>query len=101
MQNELDAAGLPVEVQILGSNAIGFEAGNASVCMNRDLPWLQDVPGQNVWVTWNVAFRDVVILDTDNVPVGVYNLSAHNLADPNNFATLKQMLVDVANGNAP
>lgn len=99
MQNELDAAGLPTEVQILGVNAVGLEAGNAAVCTNRDLPWLQDVPDQGVWASWGVVWRDVWILDTENMPVAVYNLTGHDLADAGNYAELKQMLVDLANGS--
>ncbi|MBK8254302.1 MAG: hypothetical protein IPK82_16740 [Polyangiaceae bacterium] len=101
MQNELDSAGLPMEVKILGVNAIGLESGNASVTMNRDLPWLQDVQEQNVWVSWNVVWRDVWVLDADNVPVAVYNLTEHNLADPLQYAEFKTILTNVANGNPP
>jgi hypothetical protein len=101
MQNELDAAGLPTQVQILGLNAIGHESGNAAICMNRDLPWLQDVLDQSVWASWNVVWRDVWILDTENMPVAVYNLSEHSLADSANYAELKQMLEDVASGSSP
>lgn len=101
MQNELDVAGLPVEVRILGLNAIGLEAGNAAVCMNRDLPWLQDVPEQGAWASWNVVWRDVWILDTENVPVAVYNLTEHTLADPAQYAELQQMLKNVASGDPP
>lgn len=101
MQVDLDGAGLPLDVRILGVNAIGLEAGNAGVTMDRELPWLQDTAEQNVWVTWNAAWRDVWILDAENVPVAVYNLTEHNLADPAQYAELKGMLEDVANGNSP
>jgi hypothetical protein len=39
-----------------------------------------------------VVYRDVIILDANNVPVGVFNLTSHNLADPIHYATLKAML---------
>lgn len=101
MQTEIEAAGLPIEVQILGVNAIGLEAGNATITMNRTLPWLQDTADQNVWATWGVEWRDVWILDSENVPVAVYNLSQHNLADPAKYAELKGMLEGMANQNLP
>lgn len=101
MQKELDAEALPVEVKILGLNAIGLEVGNPTITAGRTLPWLQDVPEQNVWVSWNVVWRDVWILDTNNVPVGVYNLTEHNLSDPVQYAELKAMLENVANGAPP
>ena len=101
MQDEIDTAGWPVPVRILGVNAAGLEAGNAAVCMNRTIPWLQDVAEQNVWASWGVVWRDVWILDTDNVPVAVYNLTEHTLADPVQYAELKTLLEDVASGNVP
>ena len=101
MQAELDAEGLPIEVQILGINAAGLEAGNATITAGRTLPWLQDTAADNVWATWNVAWRDVWILDTNNVPVAVYNLTEHTLADPAQYAELQQMLTNVANGAPP
>ena len=101
MQTEIDGAGLPLDVQILGVNAMGLESGNAAVTMNRTLPWLQDTTDQHVWETWGVVWRDVWILDTENVPVAVCNLSEHNLGEPEKYAALKGMLENVANGNAP
>jgi len=49
-----------------------------------------------VWVEWNVTYRDVVVLDVDNVPVAVYNLTSHDLANPVYYAELKQILKDAA-----
>lgn len=45
-----------------------------------------------------MTYRDVIILDADNVQVDVYNLSSHNLADANNRETLKAKL-RAARGN--
>jgi hypothetical protein len=98
MQNELDGEVYPATIQILGVNGAGLEAGNASICMDRDLPWLQDTTTDMVWASWNVDFRDVVVLDTAGNQVAVYNLTVHNLADPMNFAELKALLVQVAGG---
>jgi hypothetical protein len=39
-----------------------------------------------------------MILDEDNVPVAVYNLTSNNLGTPKNFEALKQLFVDVALG---
>ncbi|HEX5135580.1 MAG TPA: hypothetical protein VFY93_01280 [Planctomycetota bacterium] len=58
----------------------------------RDLPWTQDTATQHVWTQWRVTYRDVIILDTNNVPVGVLNLTTHDLANPVNYALLKAML---------
>ena len=60
------------------------------------MPWLQDVPAVDVWSTWAVTYRDVIILDEDNVVVGVYNLTTNDLAVPANYAALRDMLISAA-----
>jgi hypothetical protein len=91
MQDDLDAAGLPVQVVIHGINEIGHEVGNPNVTAGRDLPWLQDTVSEQVWASWEITFRDVVILDEQNVPYAVYNLTTHDLSDPNNYAELQAL----------
>jgi hypothetical protein len=87
MQDELTQAGF--DVTILGVNAIGLESGNPAVTTGRDIPWLQDVPPEAVWDLWGVNYRDVIILDADNVVVGIYNVTQHNLSIPENYAGLR------------
>jgi hypothetical protein len=96
MQVEIDAAHPAKQVRLLGVNAVGAEAGNAAACAGRTLPWLQDVPGQQVWQSWAANYRDVVILGPGNVKLTVYNLSAHNLADTASFNGLKRILLAAA-----
>ncbi|MFT5528155.1 MAG: Ca2+-binding EF-hand superfamily protein, partial [Pirellulaceae bacterium] len=75
-------------------------SGNASFTNGRDLPWLQDGDANNdgssdIWLNaWDFAYRDVVILDENNEYVAAYNLTNNDLANPINYATLEQMLVD-------
>ena len=47
----------------------------------RDLPWLQETAQDDVWGAWSVTYRDVIILNSENVQVDAYNLSSNNLAD--------------------
>ena len=96
MQQEIDGEGWPVEVHILGVNASGQESQNAAACAGKDIPWLQDTASQDVWGAWGVTWRDVVILDQDNVPIGVFNLTGHDLAEPANYSELKSMLQTAA-----
>lgn len=96
MQQELNAASLPVEVVIVGVNAAGYEAGNVAVTASRDLPWLQDTPAEQVWASWDVAYRDVIILDENNEVYATFNLSQHDLGDPNEFAALKTLFESAA-----
>ena len=99
MQKEIDALGLPVDVQIHGVNAIGHERSNASACQGKDLPWLQEVPASPVWTSWTVTYRDVIVLDGDNEPVAIYNLTDNDLGNAGKYAALKEMLVGFAQGN--
>lgn len=86
---------LPGTIEILGVNQVGVESGNAAICNGRDIPWLQETAADDVWGRWNVNYRDVIIVDADNVPVGVYNLTDHDLGVPANYDELKAMLLAV------
>jgi hypothetical protein len=66
------------------------------VCQGRTLPWLQDTPTVNVWGSWRVTWRDVVVLDADNKIVRVYNLTDNDLHDPAKYAELRGILLSAA-----
>jgi hypothetical protein len=88
MQAELNAD----EAVILGVNAVGLEAGNPAITADRTLPWLQDVATVEAWEAWGVTYRDVRVLDEDGVLVGVFNLTEHDLAEPESFAALQELI---------
>jgi hypothetical protein len=92
MNNELATEGLPLAVQILGINPVGYEAGNADMCLGRDLPWLQETGGGSVENAWGATFRDVVILDAENKWITAYNLTTNPLTTPANYQELKSLL---------
>lgn len=92
MQDEIDTAGWPVPVRILGVNAAGLESGNAAMTSGRDLPWLQDTADVMAWAQWDAQWRDVIILGGDNTVYAVYNLTEHPLSDQANFDELKALL---------
>ena len=96
MQVDLDTNFPTLEIEILGVNEIGLEGGNSTICNGRDLPWLQDVVDENVWGSWAPTYRDVVVLDGDNVIFGVYNLTGTSLAVPANYDALRQLFLDAA-----
>ena len=101
MQNDLAANYPQFDIHILGVNEAGLEAGNALTTAGRDIPWLQDVDGNHdgwsdVWTSWDVAYRDVIILDAENAKVGTFNLSSHDLQVPADYNALRQMFIDVA-----
>lgn len=102
LQKDLDQNESLLDIQILGMNPIGHEIGNSAVTEGRDIPWLQDTDedGDGQWdnwlTSWPFVYRDVVIVDANNVAVDAYNLTLHSLEESENYDTLRQMLIDVA-----
>lgn len=96
MQAEIDALGLDTPVSILGVNAVGAESSNDAMCQGRRIPWLQDTVESDVWGSWNVTYRDVVVLDRHNGFVTAYNLTIHDLGNPDYYAELKKILLQAA-----
>lgn len=96
MQKELEADHPELDIQILGVNAWDHSSGNDSITDGRDLPWLQDVPEEDVWTSWNPVLRDVVIVDAGNVKLGVFNLGTYNLLIPENYNALRDLLIAAA-----
>ena len=91
LQETLDEEGHPI--QILGVNGIGYENGNERVTEDRDLPWLQDTEDVDAWTMWDVQYRDVYILDQNGDLRFVYNLTLHDLGNPDNLGLLKEAMV--------
>ena len=85
---------LPIE--ILGVNDIGLESGNASITSGRVLPWLQTDAENDVWVEWEVTYRDVYIVGPGNELLDVYNLTINDLGVPANYDTLKNLILEAA-----
>ena len=82
------------KVRLLGINSIS--AAGYPVPEGPTLPWLQDTNAVDVTALWSPVFRDVVILDEDNVHVATYNLATHDLSDPSNYDELKALLLRTA-----
>ena len=93
-----------LEIQLLAVNEIGFSSGNSAASQTASpasgatgvCPFIDDNVVDDIWSTWQVTFRDVVILDQDNVIVGEFNLTQNNLSSAANRETLKAMLVAAA-----
>ena len=79
-------------------NETGYESGNDDIVAEGDLALLQDDATAAVWSSWGASWRDVIIVDADNVPVYTYNLTTYSLSDPANYAQLKAILVAAAEG---
>lgn len=91
----MNAQNPAIPVHILGVNEANVGTADFFVA-GKTLPWLQDTPAVNVWGLWNVAFRDVVVLDGEGKPIAVYNVTVHPLSDPANYAELKAILQNAA-----
>ena len=73
-------------------NPFAHASGNETICSGRDLPWLQETDTDDVGGDWAVTYRDVIVLDANNVPVDVYNLTNNDLSVEANRDVLKQKL---------
>lgn len=93
MQGEFDAAQPSPPIQILGINNSGSSSGNDLITEGRDLPWLQDTMSDNVWGSWAVTWRDLVIVNSCNEVVSVINLTSNNLGITSNYNSVKNALL--------
>jgi Dockerin type I domain len=83
-------------------NELGQDAGNALIVANRDLTLLQDGDqNQNqqsdVWdESWQVTWRDLVVLNGENEKAFVVNLTTFDLGNTANYQQLGRALVQLA-----
>jgi len=96
MQGELNADVPEMSIHLLGVNGAGHESDVALMTEGRTIPLLQDTAEADVWSAWEVVYRDVIILDRENVPVGVFNLTQNDLSNMADYTALKTMLIDAA-----
>ncbi len=94
MQEELDAMGLDIE--LLAINKTDAESGTALFSEDMVLPMVQDSDDAGVWTAWDATWRDVYVVDSDNVHVGTFNLTGHSLAEEEHYTALLDMLTSAA-----
>jgi hypothetical protein len=85
-----------LNVEVVGINRSDQSGNNHLVTGSRSLPWVQDTIDADLWNSWNVAWRDVRIVSSQQKLAGVYNLSSNNLGLPINRTSLKNMLLKEA-----
>ena len=98
MQNELAAEYPSDPIVILAINEESYERGNDLIVEVGDLPVMQDDGITDVWGAWDAEWRDVVVLNADNVEVYRFNLQTYNLSNSADYAHLKAVFVAVAQG---
>ena len=102
LHDELESEYPALDFPILAINEEGLESGSSQISPDENLPWLQDVDQDangisDLWYdSWNITFRDVVVLDENNSVVDIYNVTPNDLADPTNYNTFRLMLVETA-----
>ncbi len=94
MQAELDELGLGIK--LLSINKADAESGVSAFTESHALPMVQDTSELGVWDAWGAVWRDVYIVDEDNVHIATYNLTSHSLATEENFEALKNMFIETA-----
>ena len=102
MHDDLASAYPSLDIQLLGINERGQESANSLAVADRTLPWLQavDQNGNNVSAVWNetwqLEYRDVVVLNGANETAFVYNLTTHDLGNATNYETLRNAILRTA-----
>ncbi len=69
---------------------------NSETTAGRTLPWLQDTDAAAVWNSLEIEYRDVLILDDENHPVALFNLSSQDLADSTHYDSLMTLLLEIS-----
>ena len=94
--SELRAAKPDLNIEIIGVNRNTDAAYNSEVTSVSTLAWLQDTTENSVWNQWEIAYRDVVIVDSQNRFFAVFNLTVNDLFYPENQQALKQLFLAAA-----
>jgi hypothetical protein len=97
MQQEINATNPKHAVRIHGIDLIGYESGIPEMCAGRTIPLCQDDSIQVVQTRWQATYRDVFVLDEENRPTAVFNLTLHSLATQVNYDSLKALILQTAN----
>jgi len=81
-------------VDLLAINEVGHSSGLDDATAGNSIPLLADTTEANAWGTWDAEWRDVVIVDEDNLQVDRISLTGFSLEETENYETLKAMLLD-------
>ena len=94
MQAALDELGLGIK--LLSINKAAAESGVSAFTDSHALPMVQDTTELGIWDSWGAEWRDVYIVDEDNVHIGTYNLTSFSLSSDTNYEELKNMFIEAA-----
>ena len=94
MQVELELELGEGAVDLLAINEVGQNDGIEDATAGNSIPLLKDTSEARVWSAWDADWRDLVIVDGDNIQVQRITLTGFDLANSNNYAELKAMLIE-------
>tara|TARA_B100000683_G_scaffold217591_1_gene213629 strand:+ start:3955 stop:4362 length:408 start_codon:yes stop_codon:yes gene_type:complete len=75
-----------------GVNEAGYDNFDNVTNAASTQPWIQDTDEDDVWHSWEVAYRDVVIIDGENKRRAVFNLTTDTLYLPDNYEHMKNTI---------
>lgn len=101
MQADLSANEPLLDIEVIGVNWAGLEAGNSDATESKSIPWLQDVDldadqVSDAWANWGAEHLDLVVLDGHNEPLAKTTLIGAGLDQQVNYSSLRETLVDMA-----
>ena len=96
MQAELNTVDTDLDISIMAVNESGYVTHYEATGEEGSLPVIQDVNEVDVWEAWEVTYRDVIILNECGEKMDVYNLTSKSLQTEENYNTLKEMILSVA-----
>ena len=85
-----------MNIEVVGINRSDQANNNSLVINQRSLPWLQDTSEAGLWSSWNVVWRDVRLVSSQQELADVYNLTSNDLNVPSNRSRLRQKLLALA-----
>jgi hypothetical protein len=81
-------------VDLLAINEVGHDSGIDDAVAGNSIPLLADTPEANAWGTWDADWRDLVIVDEDNLQTDRISLTDFDLEEIATYEAVKAMLLE-------
>ena len=81
-------------IDLLAINEVGHDSGIDDATAGNSIPLLADTTAANAWGAWDADWRDLVIVDEDNLQVDRISLTGFDLEDTENYETVKALLIN-------
>ena len=81
-------------IDLLAINEVGHDSGIEDATAGNSIPLLSDTSQTDAWGSWDADWRDLVIVDEDNLQVERISLTGFNLENTENYEALKALLID-------